>query len=540
MPVTDNRILVSNADTTTNWDDEAGSPTGFSQDLETFIEGAASLSTIYRSTTVEEGLLYDFGTTQDFSNTVWYSWFNFAVPSVLQLKANHGVTIRFCGATITNWFEYDVAGIDTYQGGWEQFVASTHNTPDRTNGTPPNANAIRWVGTVIAPLTAAPKNATNTFIDALWYIKNDKPATTIYGNHGGGWADVIATASLNAWGTVKLGPGGSAVLNGGVQVGTSSNVDTTFETTNQIILWENQPVPDGYYQISVTGSALGSTQFAAGTKVGEGDSAVGISGWVVTAASGSSRYDINTNSNDITTASFYSSVFQHANTFRTEFPTTEFISCQFTDVSSISQSSAVNQEGSLFLNNVFLNANTPSNTALIKTYDPTNIRYNSFVASTGHAIEMIQTGSYVFTGNTNSGFGANDTGTAFLLNSSAGQVTMSIADGGDGLTYRNVGGSTTQVLNTITLTLTGIINDSEVRIFTGSLYPQTELAGQESVTTGQFQYNYEYVAGTKVDVVIFKEGYVFNEPEGRIDNYELLSTNATIPIVQQIDRNYIT
>ena len=536
MPVTDNRTLASNADTTTGWTG------GWAVDTETVIEGIASLATSQTSLTTPETNLYNFGAAQNFSNTVWYMWFNCAVAAFLQLEANGGITMRFTGPTTTNWIEFDVAGSDTYTGGWKQAVVDIEKTPSRTGGTPPLTSAIQYVGIVVAGLTVRPRMQDNCWVDAMWYINKDKAATTIYGNNTG-WDQVVATASAASWGTVKRGPGGSVVLNGGIQFGTSSNENTIFEDVNQVILWEDNEVPDDYYKIVITGSDAGSTDFVAGTKVGTGDTAVGISGWVIAAAAVGDRFDLDLSSRNVDSGSFYSSNFQHGRIFNLENNVSEFISCQFSDVSAITQSSDLNISaitGSQFLTNTFLDFDVTSNEALIYTYSPENIKYNSFVGGVGHAINVTQTGSFVFSGNTNSGFGANDTGTAFLLNSSGGPVTMSIADNGDGITYRNTAGSSTLIVNTITLTLTGIVNDSEVRIFTGSTYPQTELAGQESVTTGQFQYNYEYSAGTKVDIIVFKEGYKFNEPQGRIDNYELLSTNTTIPIVQQIDRNYIT
>ena len=65
----------------------------------------------------------------------------------------------------------------------------------------------------------------------------------------------------------------------------------------------------------------------------------------------------------------------------------EFISSQFTDITAVTQSISSSQAsqttGSLLLNNTFLDANTPDSGALILSYDPTQIRFNSFVMRVG-------------------------------------------------------------------------------------------------------------------------------------------------------------
>lgn len=111
----------------------------------------------------------------------------------------------------------------------------------------------------------------------------------------------------------------------------------------------------------------------------------------------------------------------------------------------------------------------------------------------------------------------------------SGTVTINVTSG-DTPTYDSAG-ATVVINNPKTLTLTGLIANSEVRIYTHGTI--TELAGIENSGTS-FEYQYNYSAGTYVDIVIHKPEYLYY----RIDNYLLANGDASIPISQQFDRQY--
>ena len=81
-----------------------------------------------------------------------------------------------------------------------------------------------------------------------------------------------------------------------------------------------------------------------------------------------------------------------------------------------------------------------------------------------------------------------------------------------------------------TVTLTGLQNPSEVRIFTAGT--QTELAGQEVVTSGTYSVQLP-VGTTSIDIAILSLGY---------ENARILGISTTqdvsIPISQKLDRQY--
>ena len=84
------------------------------------------------------------------------------------------------------------------------------------------------------------------------------------------------------------------------------------------------------------------------------------------------------------------------------------------------------------------------------------------------------------------------------------------------------------------------VSGSEVRIYEAGT--TSELAGVEDSFvddglgqgTTQFEYTYNYVASTYVDIVIHHVDYVYQ----RIDTFLLPNTSGTIPISQQYDRWY--
>jgi hypothetical protein len=88
-------------------------------------------------------------------------------------------------------------------------------------------------------------------------------------------------------------------------------------------------------------------------------------------------------------------------------------------------------------------------------------------------------------------------------------------------------------LDLVPLTLTGLKNPTEVRVFNAGT--TTEIVGQESVTTGTFTGYIDLAAYPTVDISILSLGY----QNTRLLSQALTSTGLTIPVQQQIDRQYL-
>jgi hypothetical protein len=87
------------------------------------------------------------------------------------------------------------------------------------------------------------------------------------------------------------------------------------------------------------------------------------------------------------------------------------------------------------------------------------------------------------------------------------------------------------VSNPVTLTLTGLKVNSEVRIYQHNT--TTEIDGVEDSGTS-FAFSYDYQDNYFVDIVVHNLGYLY----WRLDNYQLAATSAPLPVSQQIDRQY--
>jgi hypothetical protein len=82
------------------------------------------------------------------------------------------------------------------------------------------------------------------------------------------------------------------------------------------------------------------------------------------------------------------------------------------------------------------------------------------------------------------------------------------------------------------LTITGLVANTEVRIFDAGT--TTELAGQEDIVSGSFSWQYDYETYTAVDIHILSLGY----QNVRLKNVSIDQNGLTVPVQQQIDRQY--
>lgn len=305
--ITDNRTLLDDAEGTV-YDDLTGA-TGATADTEIFIFGTQSWG--WYSTTSRDGLLYDAGTAQDWSNNVFYLWFNCGVAGLLDTQINGGITVRFCGATVTDYFEVYVGGKDTYSGGWKMLVVDIERARDiavnstesptlgGTGGTPPATNAIRYVGATTITSATMPRMVDNTWLDAIWRLPKGTPGIIVSGQNETGspfrpytWADIEDAGAIDdpnkAWGTITF-KDGIYTVNTPIQFGDAGSPDLgnhDFEDSNVTVAWESNIIYDDFYGISVVGDATNTQRLVAGRKSGD----VGFLGWTITAAADGPRW----------------------------------------------------------------------------------------------------------------------------------------------------------------------------------------------------------------------------------------------------------
>jgi hypothetical protein len=180
----------------------------------------------------------------------------------------------------------------------------------------------------------------------------------------------------------------------------------------------------------------------------------------------------------------------------------------------------------------------PSGAVGVLSDDPSLIEDCSFLSDgTGHAIELTTPGTYTFSGNQFSGYAASgDTGNEAIYNNSGGPVTLNIAGGGSTPSVRNGSGASTVVNNNVSVTFTGMKDNTEVRVYEAGT--TTEIAGTENATSGSpdnRSFTFSEQASVSVDYVIHNLGY----EQIRVNAFSIPTLDATIPIQQRRDRNYL-
>jgi len=153
----------------------------------------------------------------------------------------------------------------------------------------------------------------------------------------------------------------------------------------------------------------------------------------------------------------------------------------------------------------------------IKITTPTayNLNLNS------NAISFSTSGTYDLRGST-------IVGTISLSNSSGGSVTVQL---NPSVSVTNLGPNIT-LDNTVlaNLTITNIKTGSDVVITQAGT--SIEVLNVDSISGTS--YVYPHTSSIFVDIGIFKAGYI----PYYIRNYQLLSTDASLPVAQFVDRNY--
>ncbi len=459
--ITDGRTNVDDAESATPYDDLGGTGAG-TLDNEIFIENANSMGEILSDTL--NGLLFDNGTAVDWSDSHFYVWINCGIVGLLATIANGGMRIRFCGDTVTDFFEVYVGGKDSWpasiNGGWTQFVVdieAASAAPDNSGGTPPATTAIRYVGWAGITDGTMPRHANNTWMDEIARLPDGTPGIIIQGRNGGtvDWTfdDIVTQLQVGTAfaGTFIDGPGGSYLCNTSIQWGVNDTVTHAFTDTNAIILLEDQIwIAADLYNFSALGNSGGTTNVTIGVKTGSGNAATGAQGVIISAASTGVRFDMDFNDPDLDGINFYGCTLIHGGDFLLDDVAVSFISTTFLDCTSALVSN------SEMLRVSVIDANTADGVAFMTTDDISDIVNSTFEFSDGHAIELTtpRVATQASIGNIWTGYGLDASNDAAVFNNTAGAVTINVTLSPAQPTTRDGASASTTVNTSVTLTVT--------------------------------------------------------------------------------------
>lgn len=581
MPIRDNRIQLSDA--------EAVAPGGFpgewvqhdgasmiSLDTATFIEGAGSIAD--RISNSRRGFLWQEDAARDWSNSVFYIWFNSGAANKLALKEFGGVTMRFTGPDIDDWFEVYIDGSDTYGGGFKMAVvdidaaraigvAGALTSPavgGNTNNTPPATTAITRVGIIFDITSSAPGGSDNHWVDAVWRLPIGQPGIVVSGENIDvspirpyNWDDIVDAGDngdpAKAWGSITKNDG-VIKLNTPIQFGNAGSPDDgdhDFEDVLQTVAWESHLVPDGFYGMSFVGDGVNSQRFVMGIN---GSAGQGLS---MLAASDGPRWFLDATDVNIENVGLYGCSLTHTTVIDVDNIFVDMFDSLLIDGQRLHHSRLASpRSGADFRRNVIIAADpipgigspevveSPENIAYCWSADLEKIIDCTWNYFTGHAIKIVEQRDTSLVGNIFDSLWAqvpaspdgNQTLDAGFLNEE-GELILSISGGGNSPTTFDATSPGTKIENNINVTITGIQPGTEMRVYpVESPANLNEIAGEEAIGSPT-EFSFSAAAGLLVRIVVFHIDFVLPPA----NEFELVIPNSdtSFPISQIIDRNYL-
>lgn len=479
---------------------------------------------------------------------------NITNPGASPTIAAGGISI-FAGSNENDNYGLVYFGSDAYpvKAGWVILPLDPGAAWLTSNGTPPALTAIGAYGIQVNAAFAAAAKAENVVIDAIDVGKG-------ININGGTGADPSATFAdmvdfdqgtlTNRFGYItevdtiisalgKIGIGYSV---------TPAIANTRFEDSRRIINF-----PDGLYSEGYCGVDIHTGTGSTTSEIVLSDCTfIGIStGGGVENTKPDLLMDGNTGFCTITRCSFtkFCKVSELDNAIDLTIDGSTFDQIQRYE----------HRNGVLTNNNFNISSLNGSNVGMLSAFNSINsISNNTFTTpgTSGHAINILTSGTYSFIGNKFEGFqgttGSNlvensGDANAAILNSSGGLVTLNISGGGDEPSIRNVGtGSTTIVNANVTVNINGLPNtvgaasSTEIRVFDNSQinptlgFSTTEFVGVGTENHTTSTYTFSVGAGATFDIRVFNVDYV----PLLIVNQTANTDPTNIPVDLKIDRVY--
>lgn len=473
--------------------------------LDIFLQGSQSLGRRLIVTATTEGLALVDSADNDCSAAgchvgVWIWVTHFAVMDDLR--------IALCtGTTPASNYRYWTVPLSEYPalGGWKRVwlengvggtVGAGTYTPSQT----------RCYGMMVSFSVAPGGNAANVIIDAADYIVGAALSLT---GATGLWSD-FATAdknSSNQYGVFRE-VGGVYNCFARVQLGSASSL--VFSDSGFAIIFPQQSlVSDTFMGINIDlQHASTNIDWAAG----------------VIKSAGAKKGDIVATG----TAGDFDATGMTLDSLRLITLTS---ACSLIN-STISRCGLLTQGGATLTNCLISNS---IDTASVLASNPSAISGCTFESDgSNHALELpasCANQEYDLVDCVFNGYAAadGDTGNEAIYNHSGGHVTINVSGCSGNIKVRNSSGSTTDIVVSATLTVTGLVAGSDVVVYAAGTTTVRDSA--DSVNS----YQYLYTIVENIDIGVFKAGYV----PFYIRNYALDGNNASVPVNQEVDRAYL-
>ena len=470
--VTFNGTRANDSDSNTNWSNLGGggpAPASEAQ-LRYQYSGTGTVGVVNRKVTssgARQGIQYDHSGTASFdmtgtTNPLWF--FKGYITDFGDLNATYGCEARI-GSAAGAYYDYNIAGT-----GANRSVYTTYPSQGGYLITAINPTIAAWrEGTTGSPVTTAidyfafaahfiagTAKSENLALDAIDVGAGLTITLGTGADPDGNFIDFLEVDQdtiANRWGVVN---GVDPVINarGKLTIGDSGGTETDFTDASTTVLFD-----DGYHGPGDIGVVVNMQN--ASSVINISNTLIGV-GSITTS---DTRPDF--------------TVSGTTGTLNLAPVMTNFRNVTFTSVAAVDgadiQADDITVGGSEIQNSI-IRTTSASTVATINdaAFGTTSgIHDVEFIEEgAGHAIELTTATTYTFTNITFTDYGGTpgtnispSTGAnnAAIYNSSGGAITINVS-GGNSPSVRNAASSTTTVVNTVTLTLTGIETDSEVVI----------------------------------------------------------------------------
>lgn len=475
-----------------------------------------------------QSIVYTLPTSQSWStgDHLW-SWQNSDVASKMEAQTTgtttaSGVTLR---VTLANgaYREWHLAGSDTWDGGWRNFVIDLGHTGSQlyaSSGTFSSASNISSV-TIYYDLSNSGniRNVpANCWVDAIRVGTGLQVHNTSAADPAFDYGDIadVDEAVANMWGILqRLDPGAANGygLQGELVLGDSASTNhLDLLSTGETVTFLQRDGGDGYgfvadalYDMRVEGNSTGTDQdFYLGVKVGTGDSMTGRNGTKIEAGGPNVVFSVDLSDSNIHNVGLYgaSIVGATGGVTTTAAPTTlfELGGAVFDGCDQVDFLDAVARQL------IVLNTAAVSTSGAIKYVNGTTDIKNSLFINNVRAIYIATlTGDVTFDGMEFQGntFDVEYGGTGdYDLNWSNAPAAPTVNDASTG---------TLTPVNTVNTTIKGVPTSAEWRLYeadaTQGIIGSTELDGAESHTGGDITYADAYSTDTSAALQVMATGY---------------------------------